>query len=355
MMKKAPVVCGALGAAAAANAVHAALFRPKKPDVAPLPPETARQAADPALIRQDASLAVLLKAGEKSDEEVTEALFFFAGKTAKDSILLRNEPERGRHLFAGVWRKTASAYEKGGKDLLTLCFGRRTLRRWYPLSNAIVMKEEDPADRDYQLDECRSFRCRGGNWQVRAYEQQYLDRNLFRSLLHGTEQKLRLYLGTGRRLKEDPKDAWVLPYIDAVIRDDRLATEEAARQKITIDLSGLEQIRRDAITTRDSLLTEEDLPEAEEKDVPAEEATEETLPGIALDAVRVRILRELLAGGTAAEIMRLHHRLPSLEADAVNEALYDEIGDTVVLCEDDRLLLVDDYREELLQLIGGIS
>ena len=32
-MKKAPVVCGAIGAAAAANAVHAALFRPKKPEV----------------------------------------------------------------------------------------------------------------------------------------------------------------------------------------------------------------------------------------------------------------------------------------------------------------------------------
>ena len=38
-MKKAPVVCGAIGAAAAANAVHAALFRPKKAEVSPLPNE----------------------------------------------------------------------------------------------------------------------------------------------------------------------------------------------------------------------------------------------------------------------------------------------------------------------------
>ncbi len=35
-MKKAPVICGAIGAAAAANALHAALFRPKKPEVTPL-------------------------------------------------------------------------------------------------------------------------------------------------------------------------------------------------------------------------------------------------------------------------------------------------------------------------------
>ena len=39
-VKKAPVICGAIGAVAAANAVHAALFRPKKPEVAPLPAET---------------------------------------------------------------------------------------------------------------------------------------------------------------------------------------------------------------------------------------------------------------------------------------------------------------------------
>ncbi len=39
-MKKSQIVCGALGAAAAANAVHAALFRPKKTEVAPLPQET---------------------------------------------------------------------------------------------------------------------------------------------------------------------------------------------------------------------------------------------------------------------------------------------------------------------------
>ena len=51
--------------------------------------------------------------------------------------------------------------------------------------------------------------------------------------------------------------------------------------------------------------------------------------------------------------MKTEHLMPSMTADAINEALFDEIGDTVLLCEDDRLLLVDDYIEELKQILGG--
>ena len=33
--------------------------------------------------------------------------------------------------------------------------------------------------------------------------------------------------------------------------------------------------------------------------------------------------------------------------------LYDKIGDSVLLCEDDSLALIEDYREDLIQLLGG--
>ena len=37
----------------------------------------------------------------------------------------------------------------------------------------------------------------------------------------------------------------------------------------------------------------------------------------------------------------------------MNEQFYEEIGDTILLCEDDRLAVMDDYREDIEQLIGG--
>ena len=49
--------------------------------------------------------------------------------------------------------------------------------------------------------------------------------------------------------------------------------------------------------------------------------------------------------------MREHHLLPSVAADAINEALFDEIGDSVLECDGSRVALVEDYREDLEELL----
>ncbi len=33
--------------------------------------------------------------------------------------------------------------------------------------------------------------------------------------------------------------------------------------------------------------------------------------------------------------------------------MYDEIGDSIVDCDQDQLSLVEDYREDLIRLLGG--
>ena len=45
--------------------------------------------------------------------------------------------------------------------------------------------------------------------------------------------------------------------------------------------------------------------------------------------------------------------MPSIAADAINEALFDEIGDTVLECDQDALSLIEDYREDISHLLGG--
>ena len=125
---------------------------------------------------------------------------------------------------------------------------------------------------------------------------------------------------------------------------------EASRPKITIDLSGLDRIRRDAAVTRDSLLIEE------EPDEPAEESLPDTEPeecGLPLNGVQIKLLRTLLRGGDPSDILKAEHLMPSVAADEISEALFDEFGDTVIVCEDDRLSLMEDYIEELEQMLGG--
>ena len=314
-----------------------------------LSPALARQAADKEMIERDAALTVLRAPENHSDEEVFTALCCLGGKKTESSPVTAYQAEKGEALFAKSWRK-ASAYIWEGKDLFALCFGEKKTRQWYPLSNAVYYEQTRQPDRSYSLDDCRSYRCRNGIWQTESYEKPAFDKGRLQGFLHETDARLRRYLKTGRYLRENPADAWAIPYIDAVIEEDKKAVIEAARPKITIDLSGLEQIRRDAATTRESLLTEDEIEEIAEAAPPAAENETGDFP---LDPVQVQILRALLEERDAAEILRAHHLMPSMTADAINEALFDEIGDTVLLCEEDQLLLVDDYIEELKELLGG--
>lgn len=319
-----------------------------------LPPERARQYADPAMLERDRSLAILRDPAAHSDEEVCAALCAFGAKHMTTTPVLGTDPERGRRLISQIWRLAASDAAEG-QDLFTLCFGRRVARIWYPLSNAVVVKPAVTGDRVYVLDEARSYRCTKGVWTVEAYDQLSFRLDRLRSFLHETDRLLRRYLKTGRYLKERPEDAWAAPFIEAVIEADRQAALEAKRPKITIDLSGLDQIRADARTTRDSLLTEEDRAELAAEEAPPEaEIIRETYASeLPLDEVQRAVLRTLLQGGDAAEIIRENHLMPSVAADAINEVLYDELGDVAVLCEDDTLSLVEDYEEDILQLLGG--
>lgn len=353
--------------------------------------EVIRQAADPDMLSRDENLRILRNPDSFSDGEVFDALCFFGGKNLAKSPVLERDSERGKRLFREIWT-LASSYREDDKDLFTLCFGKRIVRPWSPLANALYYRKidsltmgEDFDSREYRLNDCRTYYREGGSWYVKAYEKLYFDRERFRAVLHEADAKLRRYLKTGRYLKEKPEDGWILPYIEAVIRKDQAAELEAAKPKVTIDFSSLEKIRRDAGKTRDSLLTEEELaeetvpraeavagdavpraeaaagdavsradavkPESEEVRKSSETEvfakTDTSFPEIPLDPLRIRIIRTLLAGGDVSGILRENYLMPSLVADEINEGLFDEIGDIVLLCEDDRLVLVEDYKEDL--------
>ena len=350
-----------------------------------LPLESAKLYLDPELIRRDEAISILLHPEMHTDEEVFSALCILGGdKLSKSPAALY--PEKGKQLFREAWLAVSSHDFGDGTDFHTLCFGVRKMRPWYPFANAVYYWQEEPEDREYAVDECRIYCCRNGSWLSESYEKLHFDKTLFQSFLRETDRMLRLYLKTGRYLKEKEADAWASPFISAVIDEDRRLAEEAARPKITIDLSDLDRIRRDALKTRDSLLTEEELEELralparedpeELKPLPAGKAPEElkpppakevpkeaalisadtrTKPELPLDPVQIRILLRLLRGSSPADIIREHHLMPSLIADAVNEAMYDEFGDTVISCDDDELSIIDDYREDLAHMLEGAN
>ena len=173
--------------------------------------------------------------------------------------------------------------------------------------------------------------------------------------------------------------------MEAVIGADRTAAEEAAKPKITIDLSGLDKIRRDAQITRDSLLTEDEMREQAPEPEQISELISEQTPDPAprqeeqsaqlmtqaatesskgeekpaaieipsLDDTQAQILLSVMRGEPVAGLIREKALMPSVVTDAINEALFDEIGDNVLTCEGDEITLVEDYREDLELVLEG--
>ena len=340
-----------------------------------LPAETARTFADPAMLEKDTALARLRTPENVSDEEVFSALCVLGGKRLAQSPAAADEGGKGKHLFAEVWRFALQKWAEKGKNLFEACFGGQKEFHWYPLSNALYTEDGRHPDTDYILDASRSFHCRGGRWTEERYEELFFDRKRLEELLHEADRAIRRYLKTGRKLQEKPTEAWARPYVEAVLEADRKAAQEALKPKITIDLSGLEQIRRAASITRDSLLTEEEKNEARDGGEPvlptdntsirlssetavtkpepaeAEEEGQTTFDG--LDETHLTILQTLLRGEKAEGQIRAAHLMPALVVDTINEAFYDEIGDNILEYDGNEISLIEDYREDVAAILGG--
>ena len=325
-----------------------------------LPPEEVLKEISSDTLRKDIALAALQAPEDHTDEEVFSALNLFSKeKLAKSPVVLKHEAE-GRQLFCRAWRAGVAGYYRGEKNLFAVCFGEMSAYRWYPLANAVYYWRQKPEDSVYALTACRRYSCRRGVWTLEKYESLNFSKDLLQAFLHACDRKFRRYFKTGHYLPANEREVWAEPFAEEAIAADMAAKREAARPKISIDLSGLDRSRADALLTRDSLLTEEERKELEAEEIPAPVASSDENPELfsdreqlPLDEVQTQVLRSLLQGGNPGELIRSAHRTTALIADEINEALFDLIGDTVVSCEEEKLSLIEDYREDMEHLLRG--
>lgn len=74
--------------------------------------------------------------------------------------------------------------------------------------------------------------------------------------------------------------------------------------------------------------------------------------GLGLTARQLDILREILSGTFDGAAWEARGVMPELEVDAVNEALYDVIGDAAIEYEDDVPKVSEFYRDDVRRLLG---
>jgi len=317
-----------------------------------LAPEIACRYADREMLERDAGIEILHNPKAYSDQEVFDALCIFAGEQTAKSKLIQLHGAEAISLFAAMWRLIQAQYRRNGKDIFRICFGRRGAHSWYPLNGTLYYEKQKREEITYELNSSRFYRFKRGEWRECGYQMFYFDKRLLTGLLKETDRRLRLYLKTGHPLKERKEAAWAVPYIEAVIEADRKAKLKAARPKISIDFSGLDKIRKDALETQDNLLTEEETQCTPETASKPSEVSVPSGVSVPLDGMQMQLLRMLLRGEPVQELIAAQHGMPSVIADAINEALFDLIGDTVVECDGETITLVEDYRDDIIGIFG---
>ena len=366
-----------------------------------LAPDIACKYADSDMLEKDAGVEILRYPEKFSAQEVFNALCVFGGKKTSESKLVQEHGTEAINFFAAVWCLASAQYRKDGESLFQLCFGIPSAREWRPLESTFYYDNYSNSKKrksvTYKLNPSRTYLFKRDRWYEVAHQNYDIDRKIIVNLLQETDRRLRLYLKTGHPLKERKEAAWAVPYIEAVIEADRKAKLEAARPKISIDFSGLDKIRKDALETQDSLLTEEEtmgspkaaskqtenskhtgtpeyggdaIPDAASIPIPAAVPSTASMPSAAtpsgsafgasgpsgvsvpLDDMQMQLLRMLLRGEPVQELIAAQHGMPSVIADAINEALFDLIGDTVVECDGETITLVEDYRDNIIGILG---
>ena len=225
----------------------------------------------------------------------------------------------------------------------------------YRLFDTAVFYDSAPAkDREYIVNEIHSYIFRNGRWTCRK-----LTGCRHRSVKLGEFAKsvdsvMREEYSYPHKLSSTDVSKQTKSIIMQAIAEFRSAQKKAEAMKIEIDISKLSAIRKAADITREKLLVDDDEPAitAEPEPIITEEAVPVTNDGdCPLSDAETAFVKALLSGGDYDAEARKFGCMTSILADSVNEKLFDDFGDTVILFEDDVPCIIEDYIDELKEIV----
>lgn len=327
-----------------------------------------------------------------AEQQLFDALDALSTYHLAGSRLYKSKPEALRHVCCAVFVRMCEYYRKQRKYSLTeSLFGGQFELAYTMFGSAVFFEPERHPDANYELDEIHRYRCRNGAWSCERYQGNRSRNAKLGQAMRAADRILREGLGFDRPLKEQGK----LPkYLQGLIEEEVAAwlawSAAHAPVRVEIDLSQLAGIRRAAASTRESLLIDEeregkgallDAADGDTRDGESDDVTHvdrtapEPLPMAAaaaspvepisppaataggehthqtagLGPSEVGYLRALLEKDQAgaAKIAKETHGSEDMLVDAVNETLFDLVGDTVIEYGPDGPELIEDYREDV--------
>lgn len=289
----------------------------------------------------------------------------------KDSRLYKENPDDLAVVLLAVFIRLSRHYARThNQGLVETLFGTRFPLRHLMYASAIHYEPAPHPDCVFELSATRRYICKNGSWACDGYHDGGAKSAKLGDLARAVDRQLRAAIDFPAQLKDRAEPKYLVKMIDAEVAD-YLAYKEAHRPVVVdIDFSKLAQIRAAASVTQEALLVDEereDAPQAEGAEVPAAAEPEpepepETSPepsdgstqggqkGAFGLAAEERMLLEALLAGKQAPAAKTS---ADLLVDAINEKLFDLVGDTVVeFGADGAPELIEDYADDVREALG---
>ena len=332
---------------------------------------------DPSLlaktgIQADAANVAVLRAAEEAvlagdepqdPEELLEALVALSRYRADRSRFFRERRADVALVAARVFGDMATHCSKRRNTrFVDGMFGVPTRQTYTMFRSALFWTEEPHEDCEYKASPSEVYLCERGFWWRELPCRRFGRNKEIGALLHAIDARMRRAVGDKHELKDKPLPKYQARFVDARIGEVlalRKAQEEA---RIVIDRAALGSIRSAAARTREALLTDDERSDDETgvSEVPKPAVTSPDPPvqastvasdeanGVALDPEQLALLRLLLDGASPTQ----DSMFVSLAVDAINEAFLDVIGDTVVDFDGERPVLIEDYAQDVRDIVG---
>lgn len=300
---------------------------------------------------KDNALDALIKYSEKNDKELFPALVKLSSYNIEASAFFKENKEDCKRIFCAVYRAWADFYVKNRRrPLFERLFGVSVRNRHIFFDNAVFLNDRIQQDRIYNISTRYKFIFTDGKCFTENFPAGVKKSSDLGAVMRETDCIMRREFGFKKQLKESYDNKTVIKLIEKQVEDLLREKSENARKEISIDVSALDKIRRDADITRDRLITEEEKEEILTKEIspPKFETVKENSP---LDETEKAFLAILLNGGDTKCFAREKGIMLSVLSDSVNEKLFDFFGDTVIDFDGDKPIIIEDYRDDVKEYI----
>ena len=350
--------------------------------------------------RRSQASALPLPADGAHEAALLAAIDALSSYRIRLSRLYKDAPDDLRHVACAVYVRLLRYYRRYRRSgFVETLFGEELNMSYTMFSSAVFFEPRQHPSVDYRLDAIHWYQCRRGTWRcIRVYGAR--EKNpVLGKIMRAVDRKLRDALGYPHPLKEQDLPKYLNELIDKEIAAWTAWKADHARRAVEIDLSQLAGIRSAAAWARDALLTDEERGEAgameevaatgpaapqpaapqsagekkQEQDaqkavscsIPPADAESAAVggeggadrtaapdngPAAALDVAERAYLAALLAGEPAP--------LPAgtsedLFVDAINDRLFDLVGDTVVEFGADGPHIIEDYEDDVREVLNA--